>query len=111
VRFRDLDQRAGELSGGNIQRLIFARELESGLRLLIAAQPTRGLDVVATAFVHETLRGLAASSAGVLLVSSDLDELFELCDRIVVMLGGHIAAEFARPFTLAPIGAAMVGAA
>jgi simple sugar transport system ATP-binding protein len=106
-----VDQHAGELSGGNIQRLIFARELGRDVRLVIAAQPTRGLDLAATAFVRETLRDLRDRSAGVLLVSSDLDELFELSDRILVIFGGRIAGEFSRPFSLAAVGAAMVGSA
>ena len=111
VSFQGLDQRAGSLSGGNVQRLIFAREIRGEPRLVIAAQPTRGLDVGATAFVHETLGRLRADGAGILLVSSDLDELFALSDRIVVLLGGHVAATFKAPFNLGAVGAAMVGAA
>lgn len=110
VRYSDIDQLAGGLSGGNVQRLIIARELSAGLTLLIAAQPTRGLDLVATEFVRRTLGDLRASGAGVLLVSSDLDELFELSDRLLVMSGGRIVAEFAPPFELERVGAAMVGA-
>lgn len=110
VAYRSVDQRAGELSGGNIQRLIFARELGPEVRLVIAAQPTRGLDLRATAFVRETLVDLKADGAGVLLVSSDLDELFELSDRVLVLLGGRVVGEFARPFSLAEVGASMVGA-
>jgi general nucleoside transport system ATP-binding protein len=111
VRFRDIDQEARELSGGNAQRLVFSRELSDHVQLLLAAQPTRGLDVAATEFVHATLRELRELGAGVLLVSSDLDELMELSDRIVVLLGGEIVADFARPFDLERIGVAMVGAA
>lgn len=110
VRYRSIDQRAGELSGGNIQRLILARELSVGVRLLIAAQPTRGLDVAATAFVRATLRELRDAEGGVLLISSDLDELFELSDRLVVLLAGRIAAEFRPPFDVRLVGDAMVGA-
>jgi general nucleoside transport system ATP-binding protein len=110
VRFHHIDQEARELSGGNAQRLVFSRELSDHVQLLLAAQPTRGLDVAATEFVHATLRELRELGAGVLLVSSDLDELMELSDRIVVLLGGEIVADFARPFDLERIGAAMVGA-
>ena len=110
VRYRGVDQRAGDLSGGNVQRLILARELSDGVRLLVAAQPSRGLDVAATAFVRETLRDLRAADGGVLLISSDLDELFELSDRLVVMLGGRIVAEFPAPFDVRRVGDAMVGA-
>jgi len=110
VKYRSVDQRAGELSGGNIQRLIFSRELGPESRLVVAAQPTRGLDLAATAFVRETLRDLRERDAGVLLVSADLDELFELSDRILVVYAGRIAAEFRSPFSLAAVGSAMVGA-
>ncbi|CAN5776860.1 ABC transporter ATP-binding protein [soil metagenome] len=110
VRYQSLDQRAGELSGGNVQRLILARELSAGVSLLVAAQPTRGLDIAATAFVHTTLRELRDSTGGVVLISSDLDELFELSDRLVVMLGGRIVAELKPPYDVGSVGAAMVGA-
>jgi simple sugar transport system ATP-binding protein len=110
VRYQSVDQRAGELSGGNVQRLILARELSAGVRLLVAAQPTRGLDIAATAFVRTTLRELRDSAGSVVLISSDLDELFELSDRLVVMLGGRIVAELLPPFDIGAVGAAMVGA-
>jgi simple sugar transport system ATP-binding protein len=77
----------------------------------VAAQPTRGLDVAATAFVRQTLKDLRASGAGILLVSSDLDELLELSDRLVVFLGGAVVAEYRPPFQLSAIGDSMVGAA
>ncbi len=109
VKYQSLDQPAGSLSGGNVQRLILARELGEGVRVLVAAHPTRGLDLGATAFVHQTLSELSESSA-ILLVSADLDELFALSDRIVVMLAGRIAGTFLPPFDRREIGAAMVGA-
>lgn len=108
VRYRDVDQHAGSLSGGNVQRLILSRELATGLRVLVAAHPTRGLDLGAAAFVHDTICELATSAA-VLLVSADLDELFALSDRIMVLNGGRVAGTFERPFQLTEIGAAMVG--
>lgn len=111
VRYQSIDQQAGELSGGNVQRLILSRELSDGVRLLVAAQPTRGLDIAATDFVRTTLRELRDSDGGVVVISSDLDELFELSDRLVVILGGRIVGEFRPPFDVGPIGAAMVGAA
>jgi simple sugar transport system ATP-binding protein len=110
VRYQSVRQLAGELSGGNAQRLIFAREVDNHLRLLIAAQPSRGLDVGATEFVHETLRELRSKGAGVMLVSSDLDELMDLSDRICVMRGGALVQAFEAPFDLTEIGSAMVGA-
>jgi simple sugar transport system ATP-binding protein len=110
VKHRSLNQAAGELSGGNIQRAILAREVSQNATVLVAAQPTRGLDLAATAFVHETLRDLARRGAGVVLVSSDLDELRTVSDRIVVLRGGRAVADLAATAPLAEIGAAMVGA-
>lgn len=110
VRYRNLDQKAGELSGGNVQRLILARELSDGVRLLVAAQPTRGLDVASTDFVRTTLRELREAEGAVLLISSDLDELFELSDRLLVLLGGRVVADFHAPYDVSKVGDAMVGA-
>lgn len=110
VKYRGVDQPIGELSGGNIQRAIFAREIDDELKLLVAAQPTRGLDLGATEFVHRTLADLRASGAGVLLVSSDLDELMDMSDRISVVRRGIVVADFVRPFDRLRIGQAMVGA-
>ncbi len=100
VRYSTTLQPAGSLSGGNAQKLILAREVDDDAKLVIAAQPTRGLDVGATAFVWKSLRDATARGCGVLLISSDLDELFDISDRLVVMLSGRIAAEFRPPFRL-----------
>ena len=110
VRYQAVAQPAGSLSGGNIQRLILSRELADGAEMMIAAQPTRGLDFAATEFVRVSLSGMRDLGAGVLLVSSDLDELFELSDRLLVMLGGRITAEFAPPYDRRAVGDAMIGA-
>jgi general nucleoside transport system ATP-binding protein len=110
VRYSTTLQPAGSLSGGNAQKLILAREVDDDAKLVIAAQPTRGLDVGATAFVWKSLRDATARGCGVLLISSDLDELFDISDRLVVMLSGRIAAEFEPPFRLSDVGAAMTGA-
>lgn len=110
VRYETSTQRAGSLSGGNAQKVILAREVDDDARLILAAQPTRGLDIGATAFVWQSLREAAARGSGVLVISSDLDELFDISDRIVVMLSGRTVAEFTAPYDLAAIGAAMTGA-
>jgi len=110
VRYQTTTQRAGSLSGGNAQKVILAREVDADARLILAAQPTRGLDIGATAFVWQSLRDAAAKGCGVLVISSDLDELFDISDRIVVMLSGRTVAEFSAPYDLAAIGAAMTGA-
>jgi ABC-type uncharacterized transport system ATPase subunit len=111
VRFADTSQAAGSLSGGNAQKVILAREIDADASLVIAAQPTRGLDIGATAFVWRALRASRDRGCGVLLISSDLDELFDIADRVVVMLSGRITAEFCAPYNLATVGAAMTGAA
>jgi ABC-type uncharacterized transport system ATPase subunit len=84
------------LSGGNVQRLVVGRELEANPRLLIAAYPTRGVDVRGAAFVYEQLRALRSAGTAVLLVSEELDELLALCDRVVVLFEGEIAGEIER---------------
>jgi ABC-type uncharacterized transport system ATPase subunit len=84
------DIRAGTLSGGNLQKALLARELAWNPRVLLAAQPTRGLDVSAAGFVHGQILQLRLKGSGVLVISEDLDELFLLCDRIAVMFEGRI---------------------
>lgn len=96
VRPRSLEIHAGGLSGGNQQKLIIAREFERQPRLLIAAQPTRGVDVGAIEAIHRRIIDARTRGAGVLLVSSELDEVLALSDRILVLYNGAIAAEFAR---------------
>ena len=84
-------------------------ELSSEATALIAAHPTRGLDFMATGFVRAVLRGLADAGAGVLLISSDLDELFEMADELVVFRGGRLVASFVRPYDRTTVGDAMLG--
>ena len=110
VRYSTTTQPAGSLSGGNAQKLILSREVDADASLIVAAQPTRGLDVGATAFVWRALREARARGCGILLISSDLDELFDISDRLVVMLSGRIAGEFTPPYRLAEVGVAMTGA-
>ena len=96
VRPRALSATAGTLSGGNQQKLIIAREFQRDPKVIIAAQPTRGVDVGAIEFIHERLGRARDHGAGVLLVSSELDEILALSDRILVMYEGRIVAEFGR---------------
>jgi len=87
-------QRMSELSGGNQQKVVLARELSlSPLRFLLAAQPTRGLDLGAVEAVYTEIRRAAHAGAGVLLLSSELDELLAVCDRVLVMYRGRIVGE------------------
>ena len=78
------------LSGGNMQKVLLARALARTPRVLVAAQPTRGLDIGAYTYVHTQLQELRDSGTGVLLISEDLDELRTLCDRVAVLFRGKI---------------------
>jgi simple sugar transport system ATP-binding protein len=82
----------GHLSGGNQQKVIVAREFDRNPRLIIAAQPTRGLDVGATEYVRKKLLEMRDRGSAVLLVSADLDEIWALSDRIAVIYEGKIVA-------------------
>jgi simple sugar transport system ATP-binding protein len=96
------------LSGGNQQKLVLARELARAPKLLVATQPTRGLDIGAIADVHARLRQASADGMAVLLISSELDEIIALSDRVAVLREGRIAGVVETP-TLDAIGALMLG--
>ncbi|MET0186908.1 MAG: ABC transporter ATP-binding protein, partial [Achromobacter sp.] len=111
VRAASLDVRSRSLSGGNMQKLILGRALSREPRLIVADQPTWGLDVGAVAYVRERLLAARERGAGILLVSEDLDEIFALADRIAVLCAGRLVAD--RPvgdWTPATVGLAMTGA-
>jgi ABC-type uncharacterized transport system ATPase subunit len=91
VRCPGIDIPVRKLSGGNMQKLILARELSGSPRIILANQPTWGLDVGATAYVHTQLIKAAEQGAGVILISEDLDELFQVADRICVMYHGRLS--------------------
>jgi len=95
LRPDDPDLDAANLSGGNQQKLIVAREFDGGPVLLIASQPTRGVDIGAIEFVHTSLLRMRDAGAAVLLVSAELSEIMTLSDRIAVMYGGRVVAEYA----------------
>ena len=85
-----------KLSGGNQQKVVLAREISKDPEVLIAAQPTRGLDVGAIEFVYRQLLAQRKDGKAILLVSYELDEIFTLSDRILVIYDGEIIAEFSR---------------
>ncbi|QRG67483.1 ABC transporter ATP-binding protein [Brevibacillus choshinensis] len=93
---RQLQELAGNLSGGNLQKLIVARELGQETPLLIAAEPTRGVDIGAMEHIHQALIEKRNNGDGILLVSSELSEILALSDRVLVMYKGRIAGELAR---------------
>lgn len=95
VRTSSINAAASTLSGGNQQKVVVARELARPLKVLVAAQPTRGLDVGSIEFIHKSIVAARDSGTGVLLVSAELDEILSLSDRILVMFRGQIIAEIA----------------
>ncbi len=120
VRTRSPETAIGELSGGNIQRVVLARELgadaagpagqRSAIRVLVAANPCMGLDFRAVGEIHGRLRAARDRGVAILLVSADLDELFALADRILVLSGGRIVHETAAPAAdMGLIGERMAG--
>lgn len=91
IRCPSIDIPVRNLSGGNMQKLILARELSGSPRIILANQPTWGLDVGATSYVHTQLLRAAKQGAGVLVISEDLDELFQVADRICVIYHGRLS--------------------
>ncbi|MDO5136179.1 MAG: ABC transporter ATP-binding protein [Eubacteriales bacterium] len=94
VRCTSIGQEVRSLSGGNQQKVILARELESQPELLVMVHPTRGLDIGATRFVHDQMIAARERGVGILLISADFDEVLEMSDRILVMFEGQIMGEF-----------------
>jgi simple sugar transport system ATP-binding protein len=99
---------ADNLSGGNLQKLVLAREFSDRVRVLVAASPTRGLDIAAVQTVHSHLIEAADRGAAVLLLSEDIDEILALNDRILVMYEGELS-EVADTETIVEIGLRMAG--
>ena len=112
VRTPSIETMAGNLSGGNAQKMVLARELSRQPKVLLAAQPTRGLDVAAIEFVHRKLVEQRDAGLGVLLISTELDEILALSDRIAVMYEGRIMGIVAAEgVDLKDIGLMMAGQA
>lgn len=111
VLCKSRNQQVGMLSGGNIQKVVVAREFSADPILIIADQPTRGIDVGATEFIRKKLVELSRAGAAVLLVSADLNEVMELSDSLIIMYNGGIAAYFEDTTSLtdAVMGEYMLG--
>jgi simple sugar transport system ATP-binding protein len=106
------EARTGTLSGGNLQKALLARELAFDPLVLVVAQPTRGLDVAAREFVHRQFLDLRARGRGVVVISEDLEELFEISDRIAVVYEGRVLAVLdAAETSVAQVGLLMAGGA
>ena len=110
VRTPGIEVSARTLSGGNQQKLILAREIRRGPRVLVAAQPTRGLDVGSIEFVHSRLLELRAKGVGIILISYELEEILSLADRIIVLYEGEVVYQVAGAGAAREtIGLAMTG--
>jgi simple sugar transport system ATP-binding protein len=110
VKTPTIDTPVKSLSGGNIQKLILARELARNPKTLIAAQPTRGVDIGATEYIHQRLLDQRSHGTATLLISEDLDEVLALADRIAVLYEGRIMGIVERDETSAEeIGLLMAG--
>jgi simple sugar transport system ATP-binding protein len=110
VRTPSVSTRAGTLSGGNIQKVLLARELSFEPRVVVFHKPTYGLDVRTTRIVRDSIRGLADNGGAALVISTDLDELLEICDRIAVLSRGRIVGEVEnRPGAAEEVGELMIG--
>jgi simple sugar transport system ATP-binding protein len=109
VRTRSINVTASTLSGGNQQKLILARELDTDPKLLIASQPTRGLDVGAIEFVWRRILDQKEAGRAVLLISAELDEIYALSDRIVTLYEGRITGEYGPDAPPEDLGVGMLG--
>ncbi|HAH47184.1 MAG TPA: sugar ABC transporter ATP-binding protein, partial [Planctomycetaceae bacterium] len=96
IHARDIEQSVGTLSGGNQQKVAVAKWLLQDADLFLFDEPTRGIDVAARRNIHQLFDQLAANGKALVIVSSDLEELFETCDRIGVMSAGRLVAEYTR---------------
>ena len=110
IRCASIDQPVRDLSGGNQQKVIIARELETSPRLLVAVHPTRGLDIGATSFVHDAMVSARDRGCAILMVSADFDEVLKMSDRIAVMFEGRVMGVYpGRNAPVDKISLAMAG--
>ncbi len=109
VRTPSIETATSTLSGGNQQKVIVAREFDRDVKLVIGAQPTRGIDVGSIEYIHSRIVAERDAGAAVLIVSSELDEVMALSDRILVMFDGRVVAEFDPSASTTDIGLAMLG--
>ena len=110
IRGAGADTRVGSLSGGNMQKVVIAREMSAGADVLLIAQPTRGVDIGAVEFIHSQILRQRDEGAAILLSSADLDEVLTLSDRIITIYEGKITGEFTGAFSKTEIGLGMTGA-
>ena len=111
IRTPSIKTLAQNLSGGNQQKLVVGRELSNSINFLIASQPTRGIDVGSIEYIHKQLIETRNNGKGILLISTELDEILALSDRILVLFKGEIIKEFGSNASTEEIGLAMAGQA
>jgi simple sugar transport system ATP-binding protein len=111
VKTPTLETTAASLSGGNIQKLILARELSGTPSVLLATQPTRGVDIGAAEYIHKRLVDQRSENTAILVISEDLDEVYALSDRIAVMYEGRIMGIVDASISREEIGLMMAGVA
>jgi general nucleoside transport system ATP-binding protein len=112
IRTPGLDARAGTLSGGNMQKLLLARELSFDPKVVVFSKPTYGLDLKTTEHVRAVIRDLVRGGAAAMVISTDLDELMELCGRIVVLSRGRLVGAVDNgPHAAAEVGSLLIGTA
>ena len=109
LRFTDIGQPVGSLSGGNQQKVLFGRAAEVDPRVLIVDEPTRGVDIAAKRAIHETLEQMAARGLAVLFISSELEEVLGVCSRVLVIHRGRVHAEFKAPYDEEKVVSAFFG--
>jgi len=110
IRVANVDENIANLSGGNQQKVVVARELERQPRFLLVNQPTRGIDIGASEFVHQQILAQRDTGTAVLLISTDLEEIFTLSDRILVISGGKLMGEVPSDHSLIEqVGLMMAG--
>ena len=109
IRTPSINTFAENLSGGNQQKLVVGRELSNNVDFLIASQPTRGIDVGSIEYIHKQLIETRNNGKGILLISTELDEILTLSDRILVMFEGNVIKEFGSNASIEGIGLAMAG--
>ena len=110
VRYSDIHQNISGLSGGNQQKLVVAREIGNNNQLILAAQPSRGLDIGAMQFIHEEFIELRNNKKSIILISADLDEILKMSDRIAVLYKGEIMkVDKTSKFTKESLGLLMAG--
>lgn len=109
LRYTNINQPALSLSGGNQQKILFGRAVESSPQLLIVDEPTRGVDIAAKRAIHEILVNLAKSGLAILFISSEIEEVLGVSDRVLVIHKGRVQAEFNSPFDQKNVMSAFFG--